>query len=564
MRRSAAASQYDIDTAKLEEARANANSGSPAHDALQLCVRFMNETTLAALVPRLTSLAGSGVGLPTRVGVAKLTQSLAARHASSVKPHAKTLCKAFISGADRESSAATRKAYYAAVAALAKLMSVRAIGKIVDNAVHAAERDEDGATRSAQLLREISRAAPDALAPHLAAILPLSFLLKHSAVADPARRGKTKQTPIGAAFEDVWDENTASAASSLRLYQKECVARIVEALQASSYERKREGARATTTLAAELKGDLAANGAAAEITAALVANVPGRIYDGKEELLAALGRVVSSSAKAMCAESAAGSDSIACESAASALVAALTRGQTKWKEAATAALSSIAVAVSAETASATRSKVLALSVPTLLKCASGVQEGEGDGNAGGAQNDGAAKVMGAMGAKAEEEAARAIADARVATVSLRARRAASLRALCALLRDAGEAALVEAGATVEACAAAVVSACGDASAWEAQVAALEMAVVMFEAPGSSSAAWASDVLAACLSCSDAAANGATSQAREAAVGALAACMGSMSVGDSTAADRARARIENAAQHDGSGSVRAAALRALDS
>ena len=114
-------------------------------------------------------------------------------------------------------------------------------------------------------------------------------------------------------------------------------------------------------------------------------------------------------------------------------------------------------------------------------------------------------------------------------------------------------------------ASAAAEAAGDASAWEAQVAAMQLAKTAFEVgDGDNGAPWgANELLVSALGCSDAAGSGSTSQAREAAVGALAAALGSLTLISANMSDKARERIKHAAQHDGSGQVRAAALRALD-
>lgn len=553
--------KYGVDNEKLDAARAAANSSSPAHDALQLCVRYLDAESLAALVPRLTTLAGSGVGLPTRVGVARLVQNLAARHPQSVKPHAKTLCKAFISGADREPSAATRRSYYAAVASLARLMSPKATGRIVDDAVHMAGRDESGAARSAQLLRELSRSASDALSPHLPVILPLAFLFKHSAEADPSRPGKMRPTPIGSAFADVWDENTASAAASLRLYLKEITTRLVAALEASSYERKREGARAVATLAAEVKAAAAADGHAERLLKALAAAVPGRVYDGKQELLDALGALAAGVSTPL-GKSESGAAVV--KTAAETLVTAMKRGGGMWKEKAMAALGDLAAAAAEMPDGGARASLLAVCVPSLLAGAAGEADAEAAA-ADTAKAEERAGVVGGIGDKAREEAAQAVAEERKAIVSRRARRAAALRSLSKALQRAGCGALGAAGATLSAMASAAAEAAGDASAWEAQVAAMQLAKTAFEVgDGDNGAPWgANELLVSALGCSDAAGSGSTSQAREAAVGALAAALGSLTLISANMSDKARERIKHAAQHDGSGQVRAAALRALD-
>lgn len=60
------AANIGIETEKLENLRISISKGSPMWETLDLCINIVDTESLEQLIPRLTQLVRSGVGLNTR------------------------------------------------------------------------------------------------------------------------------------------------------------------------------------------------------------------------------------------------------------------------------------------------------------------------------------------------------------------------------------------------------------------------------------------------------------------------------------------------------------------
>ena len=87
------AARVGIDSERLESMRVSASRSSPLSDTLDLCARYSSPQSLPALVPRLTQLVARGVGLNTRVGVARFIGALVTRLAADIRPQSGPLIK---------------------------------------------------------------------------------------------------------------------------------------------------------------------------------------------------------------------------------------------------------------------------------------------------------------------------------------------------------------------------------------------------------------------------------------------------------------------------------------
>ena len=359
----------------LEGARLAAARGSPLADALDLLARCVaadhaagGGTAVAKLTPELTGLVRRGVGLATKAGAAHFVSALAQRGAFSAAPAAASgaiaaaaaagegadaatgaaaapaqrspvpqLLKALRSAVANERSAGVRKAYAAAAAAVAARGGEKRLSKFVADAVAsygalatAGDGDDDGGgggsnaeegsrLAGALLLRELMRASPDAFARHAADVLPVAFVGRMDDSAD-----------VAAAWGSVWEDGAPSEAAALRTHAAELAALLAGGLRSSSWGRKKACAEALTSMCGAA-GDAVARHAPALATVLLPEATAGRLWDGKEALLAALGALASAAPEALAADPGLGR-------LAGALTAAAARRRAGYRRAALAAL----------------------------------------------------------------------------------------------------------------------------------------------------------------------------------------------------------------------------------
>ncbi|KAL6762246.1 proteasome stabiliser-domain-containing protein [Haematococcus lacustris] len=280
------ANRLGLDAERLDSARTAAAQSSSLADTLELAARVAGSDleaggSLEALLPVLAGIVRRGVGLNTKVGTARFIRSVAARAGSALRPHAPTLVKALTSAMRSERSNVVRKAYAAAAGQVCKHAADKRVAKVVGEAAeaYAAEgADSDARYCAGLVVRELLRAAPEVAAGHAAVTLPLAF---------GAKMDEDKE--VAAVWKEVWEEGCASEAGALRLYAQEITALLASGLGSQHWGRKKACAQAITALA-QLGGDVVSGEQVGRLGTALVAEASGgRLWEGKEEVVDALG-----------------------------------------------------------------------------------------------------------------------------------------------------------------------------------------------------------------------------------------------------------------------------------
>jgi len=223
-------------------------------------------------------LIHSGVGLNTRVGVAKFISLLAQHSGPDMKPHTVVLVRGLFSGVKSERSAATRKAFAAALGSVAKYASEAQVRKLLLDAValYNSENDRDQRLVSALVLKELSRQASDVFKGNYTLILPMTFVARFD-----------DEKGIVTLFEEIWEDNTSTGSVTLTMYMPEIVKLLIEGIGSSSWTQKQKSARALSKLAESVREGIAPF--AQDLFRVLLSEIPGRLWEGKEVILEALG-----------------------------------------------------------------------------------------------------------------------------------------------------------------------------------------------------------------------------------------------------------------------------------
>ncbi|CAK0785632.1 hypothetical protein CVIRNUC_008843 [Coccomyxa viridis] len=276
------AERIGVDVGRLESARVSAAKGSIMGDTLDVCARHMDAAALEALVPVLGQLLKRGVGLNTQAGAARFISSLAMRLGSDLRPQSGALLKALMSAARTATSPAVRRGHAQAVATVAKSAPEPRAARLITDAVQLYTDPGDAGSRqlSGLLLRELVRGAPDTFAAHASAVLPCAFVACHD-----------DDTEVAAVWKDVWEEGTGSPAAATRLHISEITGIIQTDLHSQQWRRKICAANAIKALC-KLGGTGSLSVHAAGIGKQLLQEVPGRLWDGKEVILEAIGELI--------------------------------------------------------------------------------------------------------------------------------------------------------------------------------------------------------------------------------------------------------------------------------
>ncbi|KAG2466369.1 ECM29 protein, partial [Polypterus senegalus] len=142
-------------------------------------------------------------------------------------------------------------------------------------------------TSCALTIHAIGHYSPDVLKNHAEQALPLAFLGMHE-VPDEEKG----ENGNGNLWTEVWQDNVPGTFGGIRLYMKELIAISQKALQSQSWKMKAQGAATMASIAKQQTGSLVAPHLGM-VLGALLEGLAGRTWAGKEELLKAIGCVVS-------------------------------------------------------------------------------------------------------------------------------------------------------------------------------------------------------------------------------------------------------------------------------
>uniref|UniRef100_A0A4W6G7A5 Ecm29 proteasome adaptor and scaffold n=1 Tax=Lates calcarifer TaxID=8187 RepID=A0A4W6G7A5_LATCA len=252
----------------MDAARLSAAKSSPMMETINMCLQHLDVSVLGELVPRLCELLKSGVGLGTKV------------------KHIPIIMNSYVDVVFSYSVSIV--CYTCLPHQSAKDSSVEKL--LLKLNTWYLEKEEPVYKSSCALtVHAISHYSPDVLKGHAGVALPLAFLGMHQAPGPDEEKGESHDATLWA---EVWQENVPGSFGGIRLYMTELITITQKALQSQSWKMKAQGAAAMATVAKEQTGSLVAPHLGLVLTA-LMQGLSGRTWAGKEELLKAIGSVVS-------------------------------------------------------------------------------------------------------------------------------------------------------------------------------------------------------------------------------------------------------------------------------
>ncbi|KAM0057039.1 putative armadillo-like helical, proteasome component Ecm29 [Helianthus debilis subsp. tardiflorus] len=270
-----------IQTEKLENLRISIAKGSPLWETLNMCIEVVDEQSLEQLIPRLSQLVRSGVGLNTRVGVASFISLLVQKVGDSIKPFTSTLLRLLFVAVKEERSAASKRAFANACAFLIKFAAPSQVHKLIEQTAALHTGDRNSQIACAFLLKSYASTSSDILTGYYATVVPVIFLSRFEDDKNVSRL-----------YEDLWEENMTSERLTLQLYIGEIVTLITEGIASSSWASKRKAAKAIVKLCEVLEESVSSYHQV--LLTSLMKEVPGRIWEGKEDILEALSALCTS------------------------------------------------------------------------------------------------------------------------------------------------------------------------------------------------------------------------------------------------------------------------------
>ncbi|XP_074321211.1 uncharacterized protein LOC141657772 [Silene latifolia] len=317
------AANVGIQKDKLENLRISIAKGSPMWETLELCVDVVDKPSLDVLVPKLSQLVRSGVGLNTRVGVASFITLLVQRVNLEIKPFTGVLLRILFPAVIEEKSGSAKRAFASAFALVLKYSTPSQAQKIIDDIAALQAGDRNAQVSCAILLKSCASMASDVLSGYYVTLIPVIFILRFE-----------DDKHVSGLFEELWEENTSGDNVTLQLYLGEIVSLITESFVSSSWSSKRNAAQAITKLSETLRESLSTH--CQVLLNLLLKEIPGRLWEGKDALLPALASLCTSCHKAIASH-----DSSVPNAILSVITTACAKKDKKFQEAALCALEQV-------------------------------------------------------------------------------------------------------------------------------------------------------------------------------------------------------------------------------
>uniref|UniRef100_A0AAR2L3Y5 Ecm29 proteasome adaptor and scaffold n=1 Tax=Pygocentrus nattereri TaxID=42514 RepID=A0AAR2L3Y5_PYGNA len=271
----------------MDTARLSAAKSSPMMETVNMCLQHLDVSVLGELVPKLCDLLKSGVGLGTKGGCASVIVSLTVQCPQDLTPYSGKLMSALLNGI-HDRSVVIQKSFAFAIGHLVRTAKDSSVEKLLQKLSTWYLEKEEVVYKSSCCLtvHAISHYSPDVLKAHAGVALPLAFLGMHQQTDE---QGESADANLWA---EVWQEHVPGSFGGIRLYMTELIAITQRALQSQSWKMKAQGGVAMATIAKQQTGSLVAPHLGMVLNA-LLQGLAGRTWAGKEELLKAVGSVVS-------------------------------------------------------------------------------------------------------------------------------------------------------------------------------------------------------------------------------------------------------------------------------
>ncbi|KAJ1773715.1 proteasome component M29 [Coemansia sp. RSA 1843] len=290
----------------LESARLSAVKASPIMRGIEMVLEQLTPSSMAELVPKLQDIIRHGLGLPTRAGCARTVVILCVKKTELVKPFASALVKA-ISGSLTENSALQRQAWAAAIGYMAPKLTPAMFRNLLKHLekVYFEKHEDEMRGVSGQVIEQLAQRCPERLCENTSGPGTTSFVLFGC---------WDSHEPISKAFSSAWQEYKLGVGSGL-VGDEESLMELLrlplKRLSDDSWAGRIQSAKAIVEVAQMVERTArtieSANSASTKATRLLEsltqATLPelirasqGRLWPGKEHVLAALVKVCTSCA----------------------------------------------------------------------------------------------------------------------------------------------------------------------------------------------------------------------------------------------------------------------------
>ncbi|KAK4226835.1 proteasome component ECM29 [Podospora fimiseda] len=263
----------------IDKARSAAVNMSPISEAVENCLRNVDAEVMNELTPKLIETIKSALGMPTKVGCARVLTTLATRHTLAFEPHSATFL-ALMQKQALDKNDEVSQGYARAAAYLIRFAPDKAKQQFIDHFVNLYLSSENDTRRQkvADVVLSISKISPDHFNALEGQLLPFAFLGKHDT-----------DNYVSTCFGEVWSSHAGSSFTVIK-YLAEIVSLLDKTFASSQWALRHGGALTSASAASAITDASKITGKANPDHVKLLWPVYDKAlllktFDGKEKLL---------------------------------------------------------------------------------------------------------------------------------------------------------------------------------------------------------------------------------------------------------------------------------------
>lgn len=266
---------------QIDKLRSQMVNQSPISEAIDNCLRFVNEDIMVELAPKLEATIKSALGLPTKIGCSRVLTALFTRHTSDIKAVSgrflNLLEKQSLDKNDEVSQAYARAAAYI-MRAVSDSEKQKFCAKLVELYFNAEE--ESRRQKVADVVVSLAKISPDHFTSQESELLPFVYLGARDIDDYTAK-----------VFKEVWEQHAGSSRTAMR-YATEIVSLIGKCFDTAQWSLRHTGAFTVAALVNDAVNASETTGQISEANCKIIWPVLDKAlalktFEGKEKLLVA-------------------------------------------------------------------------------------------------------------------------------------------------------------------------------------------------------------------------------------------------------------------------------------
>ncbi|KAK3989901.1 proteasome component ECM29 [Cladorrhinum sp. PSN332] len=226
---------------KIDKARSAAVNTSPISQAVEDCLRHVDAQVMEELAPKLMETIKSALGMPTKIGCARVLTTLATRHTLAFEPHS-TPFLALMQKQALDRNDEVSQGYARAAAYLIRVAPDKAKQQFVDHftSLYLGSENDTRRQKVGDVVLAISKISPDHFNALEGQLLPFAFLGKHDT-----------DSYVRTCFDEVWTAHAGSSFTVIK-YLPEIVNLVDKALATAQWALRHGGALTSASAASAI------------------------------------------------------------------------------------------------------------------------------------------------------------------------------------------------------------------------------------------------------------------------------------------------------------------------